>query len=129
MSRSRGIAILSTTPIGLVDITAFAIQGQRVAIPIAIGIDLPLTLGAAIDPSDKNAADLYKGHHPNITIKIDDSYNNPDAKQALNELEQAAEERIRFFINTQASSHAVECLDFFPPVRLYPSMCQQPAPD
>jgi branched-chain amino acid transport system substrate-binding protein len=113
MTRSRGIAGLSATLIGLVAITAVAIRGQRVGIPVAIGIDLPLTPGAAIDPSDKNAADFYKEQHPSSPIEIYDSYNSPDPNQALNELQQAADKGVRFFINTQASSHAVQCLEFF----------------
>lgn len=99
--------------IGLVAIVAVAIKGQRVAIPVAIGIDLPLTAGAAIDPSDKNAGDLYKEQNPSSPIEIHDTYNSPDPKQAFNDLEQAIEKGIRFFINTQASSHAVQCLELF----------------
>ncbi|MEA5414388.1 ABC transporter substrate-binding protein [Synechococcus sp. BA-132 BA5] len=94
-------------------IVTVTLQSQQIAIPVAIGIDLPLTPGAAIDPSDKNAADFYKEQNPSSPIEIYDSYNSPDPNQALNELEQAIEKGIQFFVNTQASSHAVQCLELF----------------
>ena len=86
---------------------------QRASIPVAVGIDLPLTPGAAIDPSDKNAADFYKEEHPHSPIEIYSTYNSPDPNQAPADLKQAMARGIRFFINTQASSHAVKCLDLF----------------
>ena len=109
----RRIVGASVTLIGLVVIGVLTLRDQPVTIPVAIGIDLPLTPGAAIDPSDKNAADFYKEQNRSSPIEIYDSYNSPDPNQALNELEKAADKGIRFFVNTQASSHAVQCLEFF----------------
>lgn len=86
---------------------------QRAAIPVAIGIDLPLTPGAAIDPSDRNTADYYKEQHPRSPIKIYSVYNSPDPDQAPSDLKQAMAKGIQFFVNTQASSHAVKCLELF----------------
>ncbi|MEB3362158.1 MAG: ABC transporter substrate-binding protein [Synechococcaceae cyanobacterium] len=72
-----------------------------------------MTLGAAIDPSDRNAADLYITEHPNSQIEIRNTYNNVDPKKAPVEFKQAMDENLQFFVNTQASSHAVECLSLF----------------
>ena len=86
---------------------------QQARVPVAIGIDMPLTAGGAIDPSDKNTADLYLEDHPHSRITIRDFYNSADPALAPSELRQAMAEGIRFFINTQASNNAVECLSLF----------------
>lgn len=86
---------------------------QQTPIPVALGIDLPLTAGGAIDPSDKNTADLYLEEHPNSRISIENFYNSADPRLAPAELRQAMREGIQFFINTQASNNAVECLSLF----------------
>lgn len=112
-TRSARIASLSAALLGVGAIVVAGLLQQRAPIPVAIGIDLPLTPGAAIDPSDKNAADFYKEEHPNSPIEIYSAYNSPDPKQAPADLKQAMARGIQFFINTQASSHAVKCLDLF----------------
>lgn len=89
------------------------IRGQGEPIAVAIGLDMPLTPGAAIDPSDRNAADLYKIENPKSRIQILNTYNNADPSKARAELQQAIDQGIQFFVNTQASSHAVECLSLF----------------
>ncbi len=99
--------------IGLGALAFLGLQRQWAVIPVAIGIDLPLTPGGAIDPSDKNAADFYKEEHPRSPIQIRHVYNSPDPRQALAELRQAMAQGIQFFVNTQASSHAVKCLELF----------------
>ena len=88
-------------------------QQRHGAISVAIGIDLPLTAGGAIDPSDKNAADLYKEENPASPIQIQNVYNSADPHQAAPELQQAMDQGIQFFINTQASNNALECLSLF----------------
>lgn len=80
---------------------------------MAIGIDLPLTPGGAIDPSDKNAADFYKEEYPKGPIRIRHVYNNANPAFAPAELRKAMEQGVQFFVNTQASSHAVKCLELF----------------
>jgi branched-chain amino acid transport system substrate-binding protein len=100
----------------ILGIGALAVAGlvqQRELIPVAIGIDLPLTPGAAIDPSDRNTADFYKEEHPGSPIQIHSSYNSPDPSRAPADLRQAMDKGVRFFVNTQASSHAVNCLELF----------------
>jgi len=86
---------------------------QQSTIPVAIGIDMPLTAGGAIDPSDKNTADLYLEEHRNSQISPHNFYNSADPRLAPQELRQAMREGIQFFINTQASNNAVECLSLF----------------
>lgn len=83
------------------------------AIPVGIGIDLPLTAGGAIDPSDKNTADLYKEENPASPIQIQSVYNSADPRHAAPELQQAMDQGIQFFVNTQASNNALECLSLF----------------
>lgn len=86
---------------------------QQAPIPVAIGIDMPLTPGGAIDPSDKNTADLYLEEHPDSKISIRNFYNSADPRLAPAELQQAMQEGIPFFINTQASNNAIESLSLF----------------
>lgn len=86
---------------------------QQTRIPVGIGIDMPLTAGGAIDPSDKNSADLYLEDHPDSRIAIRHYYNSADPARAPGELRQAMREGIAFFINTQASNNAVASLDLF----------------
>lgn len=62
---------------------------QQAPIPVAIGIDMPLTAGGAIDPSDKNTADLYLEEHPDSRIAIRNFYNSADPRLAPTELKQA----------------------------------------
>lgn len=82
-------------------------------IPVAIGIDIPLTAGGAIDPSDRNTADLFLEEHPDSHISLRNFYNSTDPQKAPSELREAMHEGIQFFINTQASNNAVECLKLF----------------
>jgi hypothetical protein len=113
LRRSPWTAVLVAGTIGLGALAFLGLQRQRAVIPVAIGIDLPLTPGGAIDPSDKNAADFYKEEHPRSPIQIRHVYNSPDPRQAPDELRQAMAQGIQFFVNTQASSHAVKCLELF----------------
>ncbi len=113
LRRSPWTAVLVAGTIGLGALAFLGLQRQRAVIPVAIGIDLPLTPGGAIDPSDKNAADFYKEEHPRSPIQIRHVYNSSDPRQAPAELRQAMAQGIQFFVNTQASSHAVKCLELF----------------
>jgi branched-chain amino acid transport system substrate-binding protein len=111
--RRRWLISLGTLAVAIAGLSVFRLSGQRQPIPVAIGIDMPLTAGGAIDPSDRNAADLYKEEHPDSLIQIRNTYNNADPRQAPVEIKQAMDQGIRFFVNTQASSLAVECLTLF----------------
>ena len=105
----------------LAGLAAFTLAGllgyrwwqQQAPIPVAIGIDLPLTAGGAIDPSDKNTADLYLEEHPDSRIEIRNFYNSADPRLGPAELRKAMREGIPFFINTQASNSAIKSLDLF----------------
>jgi branched-chain amino acid transport system substrate-binding protein len=105
----------------LAGLAAFTLAGllgyrwwqQQAPIPVAIGIDLPLTAGGAIDPSDKNTADLYLEEHPDSRIEIRNFYNSADPRLGPAEVRKAMQEGIPFFINTQASNSAIKSLDLF----------------
>ena len=99
------------TLVGL--LLAYGWWRQQARIPVGIGIDMPLTSGGAIDPSDKNTADLYLEDNPDSRIAIRLYSNSADPARAPGELRQAMREGIAFFINTQASNNAVASLDLF----------------
>lgn len=86
---------------------------QQALIPVAIGIDMPLTEGGAIDPSDRNTADLYLQETAGSRIAVREFYNSAVPERAPAELRQAMRQGIQFFINTQASNNAVQCLKLF----------------
>lgn len=109
-SPAWGLAMAAALALG---IGALALHRRQSAVAVAIGIDLPLTAGGAIDPSDKNTADLYKELHPGSPIQLQNVYNTADPRKAAPELQQAMRQGIRFFINTQASNNALECLGLF----------------
>lgn len=105
------LAGLAALTLGLA--LAYGWWRQQALIPVAIGIDMPLTAGGAIDPSDKNTADLYLEEHPNSRISIRNFYNSANPRLAPGELQQAMRDGTPFFINTQASNNAIECMDLF----------------
>lgn len=112
LSRPTWLVVAGAGTLSLA-LLAYGWWRQQAVIPVAIGIDMPLTSGGAIDPSDKNTADLYLEDHPNSRISIHDFYNSANPELAPRELRQAMREGIQFFINTQASNNAVECLSLF----------------
>lgn len=111
--RPRWLLVLPAVAIAVGALAFFSQQRQSSSIPVGIGIDLPLTPGGAIDPSDQNAADLYREENPKSPIQIRYVSNGTNAKQAPAELKKAMEQGIQFFVNTHASSHAVESLQLF----------------
>lgn len=111
--RAAPAALAGVAALTLVILLASRWWQQQARVPVAIGIDMPLTAGGAIDPSDKNTADLYLEDHPDSRITVRDFYNSANPALAPSELRQAMREGIRFFINTQASNNAVESLSLF----------------
>ena len=82
-------------------------------IQVGLGIDLPVIYGAVIDPSDKNTGDLFLEEHPESRIRIFEMYNDARPETAAPDLEAAIEQGVRFFVTTQASSHAVPSVHLF----------------
>ena len=87
-------------------------QQQR-PITVAVGVDLPLVPGAAIDPSDRYSADLYLERHPGSRIRLVNMHNAPDPASGPATVAALKRQGVRFFITTQASSHAVPSLSQF----------------
>ena len=87
-------------------------QRQR-PITVAVGVDLPLVSGAAIDPSDRHTAELYLEETPGSRIRLVNQLNAPDPATAPESIAALQRQGVRFFINTQASSHAVPSLPLF----------------
>jgi branched-chain amino acid transport system substrate-binding protein len=86
---------------------------RRAPVQVAVGIDLPLVPGAAIDPSDRNTADLYLEEHPRSRIRLVNHFNPPDPAGGPASIAALKRDGVRFFITTQASSHAVPSLPEF----------------
>ncbi|EAQ68971.1 putative ABC transporter/ periplasmic substrate-binding protein [Synechococcus sp. RS9909] len=82
-------------------------------ITVAVGVDLPLVPGAAIDPSDRNSADLWLEQRPGSRIRLVNHYNTPDPATAAASIAALKRQGVRFFVTTQASSHAVPSLPQF----------------
>ncbi len=108
-----GRALAGLGAVTLVALLGYRWWQQQAPIPVAIGIDMPLTAGGAIDPSDKNTADLYLEEHPDSRIAVRNFYNSADPRLAPAELRQAMRDGIPFFINTQASNSAIKSLNLF----------------
>ena len=86
---------------------------QRRPILVAVGIDLPLVPGAAVDPTDRHSADLYLEEHPHSRIRVVNHLNAPDPNTGPTSIAALKNQGVRFFITTQASSHAVPSLSQF----------------
>lgn len=82
-------------------------------VTVAVGVDLPLVSGAAIDPSDRHTAELYLQEHPDSPIRLVNQLNDPDPATGPASIAVLQGQGVRFFINTQASSHAVPSLPLF----------------
>ncbi|MEB3254984.1 MAG: ABC transporter substrate-binding protein [Synechococcaceae cyanobacterium] len=80
---------------------------------VAVGVDEPLLNGAVIDPSDRNAADLYLEDHPRSRIRLISHFNPPDPADGPGSIAALKQRGVRLFVNTQASSHAVPSLPQF----------------
>lgn len=80
---------------------------------VAVGIDHPLLYGAGIDPSDRNTAQLFLEDHPHSPIRLVDQFNSVEPTQAPEDIQAVIEGGVRFFVTTQASSHAVPSQHLF----------------
>jgi branched-chain amino acid transport system substrate-binding protein len=82
-------------------------------VTVAVGVDLPLVEGAAVDPSDRYAADLFVQETPGSPVRVVNMFNHPDPASAPASITALKQQGVRFFITTQASSHAVPSLPQF----------------
>jgi branched-chain amino acid transport system substrate-binding protein len=80
---------------------------------VAVGVDMPLVNGAAIDPTDRYTADLYLEEHPRSRIRLVNMVNRPDPASGPATIAQLKREGVRLFITTQASNLAVPSLSQF----------------
>lgn len=80
---------------------------------VAVGVDEPLVNGAVIDPSDRNAADLFLEENPRSRIRLVNHFNPPDPAQGPASIAALKQQGVGLFVNTQASSHAVPSLPQF----------------
>jgi branched-chain amino acid transport system substrate-binding protein len=104
-------------PLGALLLSAAAAGGwlwwRQRPVTVAVGVDLPLVSGAAVDPSDRYAADLYLQEHPSSPIHLVNLFNKPEAESGPGSIAELKQRGLRFFITTQASSHAVPSLGQF----------------
>ena len=80
---------------------------------VAVGVGEPEVNGAVIDPSDRNAGDLYLEEHPRSRIRVVDHFNPADPTRGPSSIATLKNRGIALFVNTQASSHAVPSLPQF----------------
>lgn len=80
---------------------------------VAVGVDLPLVYGAAINPTDLNTAQLFREDNPRSLIQLVTMFNSADSEQGPADFQVLLDQGVRFFISTQASSHAVPSIDLF----------------
>lgn len=92
--------------------TGLLLWRQR-PIPVAVGVDLPLVNGAAVDPSDRNTADLYLEENPGSRIRPLTHFNPPDPAGGPDSIAALKRRGVSLFVNIQASSHAVPSLPQF----------------
>lgn len=87
----------------LLDAVAVAAGGgwwwwQRRPIAVAVGVDLPLVPGAAIDPSDRYSADLVLEQHPGSRIRLVNMHNAPDPASGPATVAPLKRRSVHFFI-------------------------------
>lgn len=82
-------------------------------VQVAVGVDRPLVYCAAIDPSDRNTAELFLEEHPGSPIRLVDQFNSVDPAQGPSDIQVVIDQGVRFFVTTQASSHAVPSKHLF----------------
>lgn len=80
---------------------------------VAVGVDEPVVNGGVIDPSDRNAADLYLEDHPHSRIRLVDQFNPTDPARSPGSISSLKGQGVALFVTTQASSHAVPSLPQF----------------
>lgn len=86
---------------------------QRSPVTVAVGVDLPLMPGAAVDPTDRHTAELYLEAHPQSRMRLVNHLNAPDPATGPSSISALKQQGVRFFLTTQASSHAVPSLGQF----------------
>jgi ABC-type branched-subunit amino acid transport system substrate-binding protein len=101
---------------GLVLLASLAGTGwwrRQRPVPVAVGVDLPLVSGAAVDPSDRYTADLVLEDRRGSRIRLLNLLNDPDPASGPASIAELKRRGVRLFITTQASSHAVPSLGQF----------------
>ncbi len=99
--------------LGLAALAAW-LHGRRLPVTVAVGVDLPLVEGAAIDPTDRHTAELFLEEHPRSPIRLVNLFNHPnDPSRAPHDIARLKRQGVNFFITTQASSQAVPSLSQF----------------
>lgn len=86
---------------------------RRSAVVVAVGVDLPLVPGAAINPSDRHTADLYLEEHPRSRLRLVNHFNDEVAASGPASIAKLKRQGVRFFITTQSSTLAVPSLREF----------------
>ena len=113
--KGRTIALAAGALVGL-SALAGLLYGQlqrNWPVVVAVGIDYPVLPGAAVDPSDRNTADLFLEENPRSRIRLINHHNPADPAAAAASIQALKRQGVRFFITTQASSHAVPSLTEF----------------
>lgn len=109
------LAPLLVAGVVLAGLAAAWLTHRHAAVPVAVGVDLPLVEGAAVDPSDRYATDLFLQENPGSPIRMVTLFNQADPVSAPSSIAELKQQGVRFFITTQASSHAVPSLPQFAP--------------
>ena len=113
-TRSKRLTVWLAVPLlAMTALMAWLHYWSSRPIQVGLGIDLPVIYGAVIDPSDKNTADLFLEEHPHSRIRIHHLYNDARPETAAPDLEAAIRQGVRFFVTTNASSHAAPSLHLF----------------
>jgi hypothetical protein len=112
--RSRRILAVGTLSLaGLVAGLLVWHWQRRSAVVVAVGVDLPLVPGAAINPSDRHTADLYLEDHPGSRLRLVNHFNGHDPASGPASIAALKRQGVRFFITTQSSTLAVPSLKEF----------------
>lgn len=101
-----GLALLSAAGIGWW-------RQWRQPLLVSLGMPRPLTRGAAINPSDRYAADLFLSERPTSRIRIVDTLGTQDPSEISASIAALKQRGVRFFITAYPSSHAVQALHHF----------------
>jgi branched-chain amino acid transport system substrate-binding protein len=105
---------LALVVIGLVAAGLGALAWQRLRpVTVAVGVDRPQVYGGAMDPSDLNSVQLFLEEQGTSPIRLKTMFNSADPRQGPDDVRALLDQGVRFFINTQTSSHAVPSLELF----------------